>query len=400
MSRRTRWILAILAACPILSLLFPDFEHAQSIPFPGPGMVHLAGFNGFTHNRQITINPASTLVPSTQTNFAVLITGTLAYLAVPGSGGQIQHTTTLNGYTVPADLAFTSDAGCVTNLNWEVQPGYVTTTGAIAVWVNIPSLGTGTTSIWMCYNNAGVTTYQGSATSTWDTSYLGVWHMADNAATKTIVESTASAIPATNIANTSTKTTAGEFATGLTYNGTSDASSVALTLSTQAIVTLSYWLNWTTYAANDHEAFEYGTPNYTVNNGFVSDPNFSGSTGFVLGTGKTTGGTTWIDKFTRPSAGVWHYYSFVLNRTTPVNIAYVDGGAPQSLTTVSHTASALGNFDNTTLSFMSRTTSTLFAAGSLQEVRISTTTRTQDWSTTNFNNQSAPASFSTIGAEN
>ncbi len=385
----------------LLLCLIQSASRSQSIPFPGPGMVHsTGGFNGFTHNRQITINPASTLVPSTQTNFPVLITGTLAYLAVPGSGGQIQHTTTLQGYTVPADLTFTSDSGCVTNLNWEVQPGYVTTTGAIAVWVNIPSLGTGTTSIWMCYNNAAITTYQGSATSTWDANFKGVWHMADNAATTTIVESTSNATPATNIANTSTKTTAGQFATGLSYNGTSDASSVALTLTTVPILTFSCWVNWTTFGSNDKLIAEYGLPNYTVNNGFTIDPNFSGAGGtvFMLGTGKTSSGV-WIDTFTRPSAGAWHYYTAVLSKTTPVNLAYRDG-VSQTLTTGTHTASAGGNFDSTTLNFMSRATTSLFGAGSMQELRISITTRTQNWITTEYNNQSAPASFSTVGAEN
>jgi len=189
--------------------------------------------NGFGHNRQITLNPNSTLVPSTQTNFAVLIVPTSpTYLALVASGGQIVNTASLNGYTVPTDLSFTSDSGCNTPLHWEVLPGWSSTTGAIQVFVNIASLGTAAQNIWMCYGKAGDTTYQGSSTSTWtdDTNYVGVWHMQDNLASKVIAESSGGT-NATNIVNTSTNTTTGQFGKGLSYNGTSDASSVALNLS-------------------------------------------------------------------------------------------------------------------------------------------------------------------------
>ena len=390
------WLLLPALLCVIQSASRP-----QSIAFPGPGIgpYGSSGFNGFLHNRDISINPASTLVPSTQTNFPVLITGTLAYLAVVGSSGQINNTTTLNGYTVPADLSFTSDSGCNTPLNWEVEPAYVTSTGAITVWVNVPSLGTGVTHIWMCYNKVANTTYQGNATSTWDSNFVRVFHMADGNTNTVVVDSTAAATNGVNAHNTNTTTGTGQFNRALTYNGSTDWTTAAIDLSAQALVTVSAWINWTTFANDDKLAFEFGTPNFPSNNGFVWDADSSVGSAFLIGSGKTTGGTQWSDTFTRPSAAAWHYYSTVLNRTTPVNLAYRDG-ISQTLTMASHTASTMGNFDNTTLYFMSRSTSSLFGAGSMQEVRISKTTRTANWVTTEYNNQSNPSAFSTIGAEN
>src|SRR5215813_13150677 len=74
-------------------------------------------------------------------------------------------------------------------------------------------------------------------------------------------------------------------------------------------------------------------------------------------------------------------------------------GTFQSLTTGTHNASGLGNFSNSTLYFMSRAASALNAAGTLDEVRLSTTERTANWVTTEYNNQNSPGTFITMGSE-
>src|SRR6266853_1846894 len=308
---------SIIISLGIVALLVGVRLHnlySQSISFPGPGIGTSSGAcpcNGFGHNRQITLNPNSNLVPSTQTNFAVLIVPTSpTYLALVASGGQIVNTASLNGYTVPTDLSFTSDSGCNTALHWEVLPGYVTTTGAIQVFVNIASLGTAAQNIWMCYGKAGNTTYQGSSTSTWtdDGSYKGVWHMQDNL-TSTVIAESSGGTNATNIVNTSTKTTAAQFGNGLAYNGTSDASSVALNLSAVSGVSVSCWLNWTTFGSNDKLLSEFGTNGLSVAGDFVLDPNWSGSANFEVS--MSNSGSRRGDTFARPTAAAWHFYTFV-----------------------------------------------------------------------------------------
>jgi hypothetical protein len=72
----------------------------------------------------------------------------------------------------------------------------------------------------------------------------------------------------------------------------------------------------------------------------------------------------------------------------------------QALTTGTRTASGLGNFSNSSLYFMSRTASALYAAGTLDEVRLSTSERSPTWIATEHNNQRSPGTFITMGSEN
>jgi len=139
-----------------------------------------------------------------------------------------------------------------------------------------------------------------------------------------------------------------------------------------------------------------GTNGLSVAGDFVLDPNWSGSANFEVS--MSNSGSRRGDTFTRPTAAAWHFYTFVLDRVTPVNAVYVDG-ATKTLTTETHTA-VTGNFANATLNIMSRTISTLFGAGTLQEYRLSKSLRSLDWHTTNFNNQNSPSSFISVGAEN
>src|SRR5439155_3566357 len=101
----------------------------------------------------------------------------------------------------------------------------------------------------------------------------------------------------------------------------------------------------------------------------------------------------------RPSTGTWHLVHLVLDRSGPTNKVYVDGSL-QTITTGTRTASGLGNFSNSSLYFMSRAASALNAAGTLDEVRLSTMERNAGWVTTEYNNQNSPGTFITTGSEN
>jgi hypothetical protein len=74
-------------------------------------------------------------------------------------------------------------------------------------------------------------------------------------------------------------------------------------------------------------------------------------------------------------------------------------GSLQALTTGTRSASAQGNFSNGWLYFMSRAASALNAAGTLDEVRLSTTERNPNWVATDYNNQSSPGTFIMMGSE-
>ena len=221
--------------------------------------------------------------------------------------------------------------------------------------------------------------------------------MNDSAANTTIRESTVTGANGTNNANTSSKTATGQIGKALSYNGSTDGSFAAINLSATNIVTLSFWMKWTTNANDDDLAFEY-TPNYNTNaGGFIADWNSSSFGGGKFETGMGKGdGTYWTDLFTRPSAGTWHLVHLVFNRSGSTNKVYVDGSF-QTLTTGTRTASGMGNFSNSSLYFMSRAASALNAAGTLDEVRLSTIERNASWVATEYNNQSSPGTFITDG---
>lgn len=154
------------------------------------------------------------------------------------------------------------------------------------------------------------------------------------------------------------------------FNGTDQAlnSASALTLSTHPVITLSFWMYWDAFADDDDLAAEY-TNNFNAKNGFIVDPNESGTSKFMCGMSGSVGGLYWLDVFTRPSAATWHQYIFEFNRTTPSNAVWVDNSS-QSLTLNVHTLVGGTNYDDATFYLMSRGVASLFGAGRLFEFAI------------------------------
>jgi Domain of unknown function (DUF2341)/PQQ enzyme repeat len=340
--------------------------------------------------RSMTID--HTKVPSTQSNFTVLVSVTDAALKTVANGG---HVANAYGY----DIGFYADSGGTTKLKWEKEK-YDGTTGDLIAWVEIPSISSSSDTVfYLMYGDSSINTDQSDPPNTWDSNFKGVWHMNDNAPNTTIRESTATRANGTNNGNTNTKTTAGQIGNALSYNGSTDGSFAAIDLSATNIVTLSFWMKWTSNANDDDLAFEY-TPNYNTNaGGFIADWNASRFGGGKFETGMGNGDFSyWTDLFARPTDGTWHLVYLVFNRSGPTNKVYVDGSL-QTLTTGKHTAFTMGNFSSSSLYFMSRAASALNAAGTLDEVRLSTIERTPNWVTTEYNNQSSPETFIIMGSE-
>ena len=138
--------------------------------------------NGYGY--QATFTVAAGQVPSAQTNFPALISGTFADFATTANGGRISNTCTQtvgnNATSVPCDLIFTSDAAGTVLLNWEFET-YAATTGAVNIWVNAPNLNTGTV-IHAWYGQPSVTTLQTTPSATWGSNFMAVYHLKENPA--------------------------------------------------------------------------------------------------------------------------------------------------------------------------------------------------------------------------
>jgi hypothetical protein len=102
---------------------------------------------------------------SDQTNFTALVSGAYNDMATVVNGGKVHNTVScgVNSITCPADLVVASDAACTVLLSWEIET-YNAATGAILMWINVPTLSHSTnTSVYLCYGNPFVTTFQGGS---------------------------------------------------------------------------------------------------------------------------------------------------------------------------------------------------------------------------------------------
>lgn len=157
------------------------------------------------------------------------------------------------------------------------------------------------------------------------------------------------------------------------FNGTQSALAV-VDLSATKTVTVAFWMNIPAYANNDGLAMEFSSHPYGFNSittGFIVDPNSSQRGGgyFEAGLRGDAGYNDVI--FNRPTAGTWHHYTFVFDKSAPANtqvIPYVDGAAVP-YTKIANAANS-NTFGFDALNVMARDGAALFGTGSLQDVRI------------------------------
>jgi PKD repeat protein len=163
----------------------------------------------------------------------------------------------------------------------------------------------------------------------------------------------------------------GDASTSAAFDGSAGAASASVDLSGAHQLTIEFWMKWSSYAADDRLALEF-TPNFNeYSGGFLVDPDATPGSDFAVALG--SGGSRNTVYFERPSAGAWHYYTFVLDTEASAETQitpYVDGKAVSFTKTVSGTGA--GNFANSTLYWMSRDASSLFGAGDMQELALYT----------------------------
>jgi hypothetical protein len=343
----------------------------------------------YTFQRSITI--ARGKVPNTdQTNFPVMIAGTYPYLATVANGGHIQNP---NGY----DIIFTADSAGSALLNWEIE-SYNPSTGAVAFWVQVPTVShTVDTVLYMFYGNGGIATFQGNRNGTWDTNYAAVYHMADNAASATVTDSTSNGNTGTAQANTSAKTAVGAIGGALSFNGASDYINVGAGagLAITGNITLEAWIKASSLPSNYDQAYICGKGYNGNNESYYSRINSDGGGGNSVEAGTESfptqyqAGTSITSSFT----GSWHHV--VGSYDGSWNI-YVDGVKTSSTQTQSAYATAerflIGARD-------ASGGQSAYFNGAIDEVRISKIARTADWISTEFNNQRNPLAFYTVGSE-
>jgi hypothetical protein len=156
------------------------------------------------------------------------------------NGGRVQDS---NGY----DIIFTSDSGCVTKLNHEVET-YNASTGAVRYWVKVPTVFHATdTTLYMCYGNSGITANQSNPTGVWDSNFTGVYHLGDG----TTLNANDSTSNANNGTATSVSAVAGPVAGGASFNGSTSKVDLGAgsSFDNWTALTLSGWFKFTAMRA-------------------------------------------------------------------------------------------------------------------------------------------------------
>jgi hypothetical protein len=317
----------------------------------------------------------------------MLVSVTNANLATVANGGHIaSYNTTTND---PQDLVFeglddTTCGGAGTSpciLSHEIE-FYSQTSGQLIAWVKVPSINNGTI-IYMYYGNGCMAASTQSPSGVW-ADYSGVWHSRE--AATPLTDSTGN----NNLTTNSTQA-AGQIGNAQSYNPgppiqlASKTAGVVNIPSPSASQTFSVW-------------FTIGVADNGTRSG-VSFMNPTSTSGLQFGQRNSTvccwqwGGGVLGGTHANPAVNTYHYMVYTFDGTT--NRPYYDG-----------TALATGN----TTPVAGAPTQIWFSTwngtgepwnGRIDEVRISkiNIVRSARWIATEYRNQNAPGTFSTLGAE-
>jgi hypothetical protein len=360
----------------------------------------------------LTINASqvstSSVTSSTYTNFTILVD-----LA---SSSQLHAAAQSTG----TDILFTNSDG-VSILNYEIE-NYVSSTGELEAWVKMPTVATSSnTQFYMYYGNPSATSSLQSATNTWDSNYLGVWHMASiNGSTAINTKDSTAAANNGTITGGATSTV-GQIDGAGHFNGTSQYISNTYLQQSSTAVTYEAWVNVPSSTTNVAVVIQNrGAAGSGHSLTLALDGDLAcGSTscGGTLGTipsptGKVMFGddsaNIWIGEeasTTKTSDGNWHYIVGTWSATSGVAISpsefhvYVDGA-----NTVNATSGNTGT-DTSPLTGLASTTIgyhpawAAYFTGGIDELRISKIVRPFAWIATEYNYAHSPSTFITVGTQ-
>lgn len=370
----------------------------------GPPAAGGACGTGYLHCRQLTID--HTKVPNTdQSNFPVLLSATIVDWADSGHGGDVQNTVTQSGgqaITIPADWIISTAANCGSPItSWEFET-YTNTSGAVNVWFKVTTVShTSDTILYVCDDKASVSTQQGTVSSTWDSNYLIVWHLADGATNTTVVDSTSNANNGTNASNTSTKTVTGQIDGALTYAGTAtEQTTLASATALNAYpITVELWCKYALSHSDVGGIFTKYTGNSLAGWSIHTNGGHTYAWYFKDSSNDVYPGGDGIDFGAGLNDSAWHHYAFVVD--SGGGHIYLDGTVVGSATAWTGTAGATTSTELVRIAdlnglgggFLSEANEVAQA----DEARLSQSARSADWVKTEYNNQNSPSTFITIG---
>jgi hypothetical protein len=335
-----------------------------------------------THYRAFTVD--HTKVPSTQTSFPVVISGTYSWAASIANGGRAVNGN--NGF----DLRAYSDTGLSIALTYQLR-SYNATTGAFNMVVLVASLSSSVdTVIYIGLGDAALTT-DGSSTGVWDSNFKAVYALG-NGTTLSLADSTSNGNTLTNV-NTVTATSGVAGGMGAaSFNGTTQALDISGAPVATEPITIEALFN----------------PNEGTTTAAIAGVAISSAANVHLreltkrpsSTQRATqAGTTGVNLDAAASsytASAWNYGAATFTSLSSRAI-HPNGAAKTTSATVIGSASNSDRF-GIGARFSNGTLASFFA-GSIGEVRISNSTRADDWIKTTDANLRGIATFYSVGTE-
>jgi hypothetical protein len=323
--------------------------------------------NNWNSRKQITINASQVSGTGSHTNFPVLINLT--------TDSDLAAAT----QTDADDILFTASDG-TTKLDHEIE-SYNSGTGQLTAWVRIPSLSTSAdTDIYMYYEN-GAASSQENVTGTWNTNYITVQHLEETSGTH--LDSTSTGNNSTAISVTTQGSATGQI------NGADDfddANTDYVQFGTSGMTTSSGTIDiWANMDASS------GVRSYILTHRTGTDNNriylYEESGTFFVGFAdvfvNNTGYTITPD--------TWHLYTLTwsgANWEVFVDGTSIDSGASATMTSIDASI-FIGSYLGINEYF----------DGILDELKISDIVRSDDWISTEYNNQNSPATFYSLSTE-
>lgn len=347
-------------------------------------------FATFGFYRTVTVD--HTRVPNTdQTNFPVAVaSSTYTFLKTVGNGGKVQNA---QGF----DVGFYTSSDCSTGkMAWE-QESWNGSTGNVAYWIKNATVShTTDTVFYLCYGDSSITTDQSATTTVWDTNYRLVQHLANGT---TLLTKDSSSFGLNAGQGVSTAATAGQI-DGASSNVGSLNQQISYTggafPTTWTTLTYAFWFKPTGTFGSFQTLFQ----------------NSNGATGIGLGVNDTSGQRE-IDiynravadnNFTNLKLAQNRMYYIVARRNGSIATTTLYDVAAGTSTTQTLTGLTFAN-GNGNYSISTADSGASATVGVLDEVQISSIVRSDDWITTEYNNQAIPdktgdsTGFYTLGTE-
>jgi len=286
---------------------------------------------------------------------------------------------------------------------------YNSTHAQLVAWVRIPSLSPSVdTNITIYYGNSTLHS-QENPEGVWDMNYNAIWHL-NNIPTEIANEVfdstfygndgiTNGSMDATNLINC-------KIGEGFALDGIDDCINISESSSLDSTSdggTLSLWINW----ENSSKTGKYQRIMTTSNrfnkqspvhkDGFEWSVNQNGDNFFYPWGGDSLNYNLKTDPFTN---GIWHYLILTFNYSNKNVSMYLDGSflAFDSINVDTYWTQ-LAELDDWLWGASINVSQLGHFEGKFDEIRVSNIPRSEDWISTEYNNQNNPMSFYSIGPE-